>query len=166
MGPPCPITSAPAVACVGHYGEALALLAAPRPTRCHRRGGLGLRCLTPADKAVHPAPIHRSTWRNCLENGRRTLDRASSTPGSDRARSLRPLLAAFGTPILRLSRFSKQFRKGYSPKFAFRILDKSCSSGRVSLSSSTPTPSSQHYMLWRWIDMRETVFLFSSQGYG
>src|SRR5215211_9134748 len=62
--------------------------------------------------------MHRSAWRNCLENGRRPIERASSTPGSDRSGPPRPLLAPFGTPILRLSRFSKQFRKKNSRKFA------------------------------------------------
>src|SRR5215212_6907156 len=61
--------------------------------------------------------IHPSAWRNCLENGPRPLERASSTSRSVRSGPLRPLLAAFGTPILRVSRFSKQFRKGYSQKF-------------------------------------------------
>ena len=62
--------------------------------------------------------IHRSAWRNCLENSRRSLDRASSTPRSGRSGLLRPLLVSFGTPILPLSRFSKRFRKVNSPKFA------------------------------------------------
>src|SRR5215218_591893 len=43
--------------------------------------------------------MHRSAWRNCLENGRRPIERASSTPGSDRSGPPRPLLAPFGTPI-------------------------------------------------------------------
>jgi hypothetical protein len=64
--------------------------------------------------------IHRSAWRNCSENGRRPLERASSASGSGREGAKSPLSAAFGTPILRLSRFSKQFRRRSSPKIAPR----------------------------------------------
>src|SRR5918999_6068320 len=48
--------------------------------------------------------------------------------------------------------------KGNSRKFACRILHKSRPWDRIGRSSSAPTHSSQHYMLWRWIDMRDTVF--------
>ena len=48
--------------------------------------------------------------------------------------------------------------KWNSPKFACRILNESRSWDRIRRSSSDPTHSSQHYMLWRWIDMRDTVF--------
>jgi hypothetical protein len=46
----------------------------------------------------------------------------------------------------------------FSWKFACRILHKSRPWDRIGRSSSDPTHSSQHYMSWRWIDMRETVF--------
>ncbi|CAA9449064.1 MAG: hypothetical protein AVDCRST_MAG01-01-4364, partial [uncultured Rubrobacteraceae bacterium] len=55
-------------------------------------------------------------WRNCLEKGRRHLNRASSAPRSGRSRPLSTFLAAPGVPILWPFRFSKQFRKGSSPK--------------------------------------------------
>src|SRR5215203_5268271 len=57
-----------------------------------------------------------------------------------------------------LQLFSKQFRKGNSPKFVCRILHKSRPWDRIGRSSSHPTHSSQHYMLWRWIEMRDTLF--------
>jgi hypothetical protein len=60
--------------------------------------------------------------RDCLENSRRHLERASLAAGSGRSGPLRPLLAAFGVPIRDLFRFSKQFRKGYPPKFGCTIL--------------------------------------------
>jgi hypothetical protein len=38
------------------------------------------------------------------------------------------------------------------------MLHKSRPWDRIGRSSSDPPHSSQHYMLWRWIDMPETVF--------
>jgi hypothetical protein len=48
--------------------------------------------------------------------------------------------------------------KRNSAKFACRILHKSRPWDRIGRSSSDPTHSSQHFMLWSWIDMRDTVF--------
>jgi hypothetical protein len=49
------------------------------------------------------------TFRNCLENSRRPLERASCGGKKRLIGAFRPLLAAFGTPIWNLYRFSKQF---------------------------------------------------------
>jgi len=48
-------------------------------------------------------------------------------------------------------------QKGNSRKFVCRILNKPCPSGQVLLRSPVPMHSSQHYMLWRWIGMRNFV---------
>src|ERR671915_265648 len=66
--------------------------------------------------------IHRSAWRNCLENSRRLLDHTSSATRGGRSRLLKPLLVAFVAPMRDPFRFSKQFRKGYSQKSISRIL--------------------------------------------
>jgi len=44
-----------------------------------------------------------------------------------------------------------------SAKFTCTILNKPCSSGRLLLPSPVPMHSSRHYMLWRWIGMRDLV---------
>src|SRR5215217_4706821 len=58
-------------------------------------------------------------FRNCLENSRRLLERRFLPPGGGRSTPLRALLGAYGDPIRAPFRFSKQFRKGNSKKFAF-----------------------------------------------
>ena len=45
------------------------------------------------------ASIHRSAWRNCLENGRRPLERVPLAAKSVRSGPVLALLAAFGTPV-------------------------------------------------------------------
>jgi hypothetical protein len=61
--------------------------------------------------------IHRSAWRNCLENRPRLLERASSAAKTADRGSFDPSWPP-SEPLLRgPTRFSKQFRKGYSPKF-------------------------------------------------
>src|SRR5215218_9206521 len=62
--------------------------------------------------------IHRSAWRNCLENSRKRLDRTSLATRGGRSRLLGSLLVAFVAPIRDLSRISKQFRKRNFAKFA------------------------------------------------
>src|SRR5215208_1358514 len=56
-------------------------------------------------------PIHRSAWRNCLENSRRRLTAPLWRQEAPESGLLRPLLAALGAPIRDLSRISKQFRR-------------------------------------------------------
>jgi hypothetical protein len=53
--------------------------------------------------------------------------------------------------------FTNVVEKADSQKFTCRILNKPWPSGRVLLSSPFPMHSSQHYMLWRWIGMRNLV---------
>jgi hypothetical protein len=50
-----------------------------------------------------------------------------------------------------------QPQKGSSAKFICTILHKLCPSGQVLLSSPVPMHPSQHYMLGRWIEMRDLV---------
>jgi hypothetical protein len=61
----------------------------------------------------------------CVEklfgNSRRPLERASAAARNGLSRLLWHLLNAFGTPFRGLSRFSKQFRKGNSRKFAKKV---------------------------------------------
>src|SRR5215218_6426261 len=61
--------------------------------------------------------IHRSAWRNCLENSLRRLSAPLWRQDAPELGLLPPLLAALGAPIRDLSRISKQFRKGNSQKF-------------------------------------------------
>ena len=49
-------------------------------------------------------------------------------------------------------------QKWNSQKVPCRILHKSRPWDRIGRSSSDPTHSNQPYTLWRWIDMRETLF--------
>src|SRR5918995_6364939 len=58
------------------------------------------------------------TFRNCLENSRRCLESTTSAAEVGRSGLLRPILAAFGAPVLDPFRISKQFRKGNSANFA------------------------------------------------
>ena len=62
--------------------------------------------------------IHRSAWRNCLEN--RNGSRIGATKVAKRGRRSpdRLPLAAKEVRSRRLQLFSKQFRKGSSPNFA------------------------------------------------
>src|SRR5215212_5989568 len=57
--------------------------------------------MMPAGQArrIRERSIHRSAWRNCLENGRRSLKRAYLGARNGRSGPLRPFLATFGTPI-------------------------------------------------------------------
>jgi hypothetical protein len=81
----------------------------------------------PAARTVEPergeaaAPlrpsIHRSAWRNCLENSRGSFESASSAASSGRSGPFDPSWPP-PEPLFRDTfGFSKQFRKGYFPKF-------------------------------------------------
>src|SRR5215212_8698275 len=60
--------------------------------------------------------IHRSAWRNCLENSRGSFKSASSTARSGRSSPFAPTWPP-PEPLFRdTSRFSKQFRKVNSQK--------------------------------------------------
>src|SRR5215217_7987985 len=63
--------------------------------------------------------IHRSAWRNCLENSLKRLSAPLWRQEAPELGLLPPLLAALGAPIRDLSRISKQFRKVNSANFAF-----------------------------------------------
>src|SRR5919112_4284425 len=63
------------------------------------------------------ALIQRSAWRNCLENSLRPLSAPLWRQEAAEWELLWLLLTALGAPIRDLSRISKQFRKGNSPKF-------------------------------------------------
>src|SRR5215210_6898419 len=64
------------------------------------------------------ALIHPIAWRNCLENSRRPLERGFLPPRGCRSTPLWPLLEVFGDSTRDPFRFSKQFRKVNSAKFA------------------------------------------------
>src|SRR5215203_7506502 len=88
-------------------------------------------CFAPRRRTAHPERLsgvdharsrmptsRKPPFRNRLESSRRPFNRASLAAGSGRSVRLRPHLTAFGTTILDPTRFSKQFRKGYSRNFA------------------------------------------------
>jgi hypothetical protein len=64
-----------------------------------------------------------------LENNLRPLKGGYWVLRSGRSGPFGPLLAAFGTPFRGTSRFSKQFRKGYPPKFALTAFSKKFGAG-------------------------------------
>jgi hypothetical protein len=58
------------------------------------------------------------------------------------------------------------FRAFHEPDFPPSQIRLCVAGFMTRFASSDPTHSTQHYMLWRWVDMRKTVLLFSSQGHG
>ena len=73
---------------------------------------------TYATRLLTEVLIHRSAWRNCLENSRGSFKNASSVARSGRSGPFDPSWPP-PKPLFRdTSRFSKQFRKVNSPKFA------------------------------------------------
>src|SRR5215211_5855686 len=75
--------------------------------------GPGLNGRTRPDKRelyrILQMDFRECTFRNCLENSRRPLESTSSTARVGRSGLLRPILGAFGAPILDPFRISKQF---------------------------------------------------------
>src|SRR5215210_4797882 len=82
--------------------------------------------------------IHRSAWRNCLENSWTGLDRVFLVSQSRDKGALQPVFPTHRTSEWSPFGFSKQFRKGYSAKFGYRILHSHGPIGSKSPHSPTP----------------------------